>query len=320
MKRSRSVGVYTGERLNRYGFGGEHPLHENRAYAFWDEMHSRDLVFQILSLDSVMATDEQLLSFHTAEYIDKVKQYSILGEGYLDYGDTPAYQGVFEDAAHVVGAVVDAVRRIMRNEVRRAFVPIAGMHHSMPDTAAGFCVFNDIGVAIRTLLDEFGLERIGYVDIDAHHGDGVFYPFEDDPRVIVADIHEDGRYLFPATGFPYETGKGAARGRKLNIPMLPLSGDDDFLMMWDNVEKFMRQWEPQFLILNCGADGLHGDPLTHLHYSAKVHAKAAASLCLLAEEFAEGRIVAVGGGGYDLSNLSRAWAAVVTEFLEAPMP
>jgi acetoin utilization protein AcuC len=319
MKRSRTVGVYTGDKLNQYGFGEDHPLRENRAYAFWDEMHNRNLAFQILILDPVMATDEQLLLFHTEEYINKVKLFSTHGEGFLDHGDTPAYRGVFEDAAHVVGSVLDAVCRVMNNDVRRVFVPIAGMHHSMPDTASGFCVFNDIGVAIRALLDKFGLERVGYIDIDAHHGDGVFYPFEDDPRVIVADIHEDGRYLFPATGFAYETGKGAARGRKLNIPMLPLSGDDDFLMMWENVAHFVRRWEPQFIILNCGADGLHGDPLTHLHYSPRVHARAAADLCQIAEEFAEGRIMAVGGGGYDLRNLSHAWAAVVNAFLETPM-
>ncbi|MEE4376021.1 MAG: acetoin utilization protein AcuC [Candidatus Competibacteraceae bacterium] len=319
MKRSRKVGVYTGEQLNRYGFGDDHPLQESRIYAFWDEMHRRDLDFQISALDPVLATEEQLLLFHTPEYVDKVKQYSTHGEGFLDYGDTPAYKGIFEDASHVVGTVVDAVQRVMRNDLRRVFVPIAGLHHSMRDAASGFCVFNDVGVAIHTLLNEYNLERIGYVDIDAHHGDGVFYAFEEEPRVIVADIHEDGRYLFPQTGYSYETGKGEARGRKLNLPLLPLANDGDFFMMWENVVKFMRQWEPQFIILNCGADGLQGDPLTHLHYTIQAHISAATDMCAIAEEFAEGRIVAVGGGGYELSNISQAWTAVVNAFLEAPM-
>ena len=167
--------------------------------------------------------------------------------------------------------------------------------------------------------DDFGLERIAYVDIDAHHGDGIFYPFEEDSRVIFADIHEDGRYNFPQTGFPHETGKGEAKGCKLNIPLLPLSADEDFFLMWQKVEAFIREQRPQFIILNCGADGLDGDPLAHLHYSFRAHAKAADSLCRIAEEFAEGRVLAVGGGGYELRNVGKAWTAVVNALLEAPM-
>ena len=174
-------------------------------------------------------------------------------------------------------------------------------------------------MAIKILQQDYGLERIAYVDIDAHHGDGVFYPFESDPTVIYADIHEDGRYNFPQSGFPHEVGKGSAKGRKLNIPLLPLSADDDFLMMWDKVEDFLRQWQPQFVFMNCGADGLNGDPLSHLHYSARVHGRAARGLCQIAEDFADGRILAVGGGGYDLRNIGQAWTAVVDAFLETPM-
>ena len=267
-----------------------------------------------------MATEDQIRLFHTPTYVDKVKTYSEAGTGLLDYGDTPAYKGIFEDAAKVVGTVLDATHKIMNNEVRRIFAPIAGLHHSMPDTASGFCVFNDVGVAIKLLQQEYGLERIAYVDIDAHHGDGLFYPFETDPTVIYADIHEDGRYNFPQSGFSHEDGKGPAKGRKLNIPLLPLSADDDFLMMWDKIEGFLRRWEPQFVFINCGADGLDGDPLAHLHYTARAHSRAIRGLCQIAEDYAEGRIVAVGGGGYDLRNVAKAWTAVVDALLESPMP
>lgn len=318
MARSRTVAVYAGEELGRYGFD-DHPFGEDRIHAFWDEMHIRHLDYQVRVFQPAVASEEQLKLFHTAEYVDKVKTYSITGDGLLDYGDTPAYKGVFDDAAVVVGTVIDATRKVMNNEARRIFVPIAGLHHSMPDTASGFCVFNDVGVAIKILQQEYGLERIAYIDIDAHHGDGVFYPFEHDPTVIFADIHEDGRYNFPQSGFSHEVGKGPAKGRKLNIPLLPLSADDDFLMMWDKVDQFIRNWEPQFIFMNCGADGLNGDPLAHLHYSARAHTKAASSLCQIAEEFADGRIVGVGGGGYDLRNVGKAWVAVVDAFLETPM-
>lgn len=196
MTRSRTVAVYAGEELGRYGFE-DHPFGENRIHAFWDEMHRRHFDYQVRVLSPVMASEDQLRLFHTDAYVDKVKRFSAAGGGLLDYGDTPAYRGVFEDAAFVVGTVVDATCKVMNDEARRVFVPIAGLHHGKPDTAAGFCVFNDVGVAIRILQRDYGLERIAYVDIDAHHGDGVYYPFEADPTVIFADIHEDGRYNFP---------------------------------------------------------------------------------------------------------------------------
>jgi acetoin utilization protein AcuC len=319
MAPSRAVYVYTGDEIGRYGFGGDHPFCNTRIHAFWDEMHTRDLSFQVRIMEPVIASEKQLLLFHTQEYIDKVKHHSLTGDGLLDHGDTPAYKGVFEDASYIVGTVLDAVYRVMTNEMRRAFVPIAGLHHGMPDSASGFCVFNDVGVAIKVLEDIFGLERIAYIDIDAHHGDGIYYPYEADPRVIFADIHEDGRYIFPQSGFAYEVGTGEAKGKKLNIPLLPLSADADFFIIWPRVEEFVRQWRPQFIILNCGADGLNDDPLSHLHYSPRIHAKAAESLCHIAEEFAEGRIVAVGGGGYDLHSVGKAWAAVVNAFLETPV-
>ena len=319
MARSRIVGIYTGDKIDSYGFGGDHPFCNARIHAFWDEMHVRDLCFQVRLLEPVMASEEQLLLFHTREYIDKVKQHSQIGEGTLDQGDTPAYHGIFEDASHVVGTVVDAIHKVMNGEVRRTFIPTAGLHHSMPNAASGFCVFNDVAVAIRVLEETYGLERIAYVDIDAHHGDGIYYPFEADPRLIFADIHEDGRYLFPNTGFAHEVGIGEAAGRKLNLPLLPLSADAEFMAMWDKIENFISQWQPQFIIMNCGADGLNDDPLSHLHYSARAHIRAAEGLCRLAEEFAAGRLVAVGGGGYDLHSVGRAWSAVVHALLESPM-
>ncbi|MBK8507912.1 MAG: acetoin utilization protein AcuC [Candidatus Competibacteraceae bacterium] len=315
---SRTVAVYTGDEVSHYGFE-DHPFSEDRIHAFWDEMHIRQLADQVRILHPVMASEEQLRLFHTAEYVEKVKHHSKTGEGLLDYGDTPAYKGVYEDAVKVVGSVIDATHKVMNDELRRVFLPIAGLHHSMPNTASGFCVFNDVAVAIKVLQQAYGLERIAYVDIDAHHGDGVFYPFEADPTVIFADIHEDGRYNFPQSGFSYEAGKGAAKGRKLNIPLLPLSADDDFMMMWEKIEDFVRRWEPQFVFMNCGADGLNGDPLAHLHFTARAHARAARGLCQIAEDYAEGRIIGVGGGGYDLRNIANAWTAVVDCFLEAPM-
>lgn len=313
------VGVYLGAALERYGFGDEHPFAESRLHAFTDELHRRGLEYQLRVLEPCMATEAELLGFHTAEYLDFVRRHSESGEGLLDYGDTPAFRGVYEAAATVVGSVLDATRRVMDGDIDRAFLPVGGLHHSMPDQAAGFCVFNDVGVAIRWLQRHHRLTRIAYVDIDAHHGDGIYYPFEDDPGVIFADIHEDGRYVYPRSGFSHEVGKGVARGRKLNIPLLPRSGDDEFLMMWEKVEAFIEGFKPEFVFLQCGADGLYGDPLAHLEYSTTAHERASRGLCRVAEAHARGRLVALGGGGYELRNVARAWATVVNVLLEVPV-
>jgi acetoin utilization protein AcuC len=155
------------------------------------------------------------------------------------------------------------------------------------------------------------------VDIDAHHGDGMFYGFEDDPDLLFADMHEDGRFLYPGTGSAEETGTGLAKGTKLNIPMAPGADDRDFTVAWARIIEYIDSASPDFIIFQCGADSLAGDPLTHLSYSEEAHAAAAASLCRLADRHCGGRIVGTGGGGYNRRNLARAWTRVVEAFAAA---
>jgi acetoin utilization protein AcuC len=310
-----NLGVVVSERLARYGFGDGHPFGTDRHAAFVRELESRGLHRRIQVLEPRDAAYEELLAFHTAQYVDLVRERSISGQGFLDEGDTPAFRGVYEAASVVVGATLNAAAAIMTGQCRRAFVPIAGLHHAARDHAAGFCVFNDCGVAIELLRKNSGLERIAYVDIDAHHGDGVFYAFEDDAGVIFADMHEDGRYLYPGTGRSSETGKGAAQGTKLNIPMAPGSDDSTFSQAWPRVIAHLEKFEPQFVILQCGADSLEGDPITHLRYSAQAHGRAACDLAQLADRLGHGRVLGLGGGGYNRSNLAHAWTAVVENLL-----
>jgi acetoin utilization protein AcuC len=232
---------------------------------------------------------------------------------YLDNGDTPVFPGVYRASATVVGSALDGLARIMAGECVRTFQPIGGLHHAGRDHAAGFCVFNDLGVVIETLRSRYGIRRVAYVDIDVHHGDGIFYPFEDDPDLIFADIHEDGDHLYPGTGREDETGKGSAKGAKLNIALAPRAGDREFVQVWPRVAAHLTGFEPQFVVFQCGADGLKGDPLAHLEYSPAVHAHAARSLVQIARRFSGGRLMAFGGGGYDRNNLAKAWSAVLRE-------
>lgn len=313
---NKNVAVYAGEALARYGFGEGHPFSTRRHAAFVDELHRRQLEQKVWLCDPVQATAEEMELFHTRAYVERVMQQSRSGEGFLDGGDTPAFAGMYEAAATVVGTVLDAVAQLVSQRCQRAFVPIAGLHHARRDGAAGFCVFNDCGVAIEALRQRHQVRRIAYVDIDAHHGDGVLYAFEDDPELLIVDLHEDGRFLYPGSGSVTEIGRGAARGTKLNIPMPPGAGDEQFMQVWPRVEAFVRNFAPEFILFQCGADSIDGDPLTHMRYSTAVHAHAAARLCLLADEFAQGRILACGGGGYDLNNLAQAWCAVVAAFID----
>lgn len=284
------------------------------------ELHRCGLDGRVLRAAPRLASREELERFHTPAYVDLVRDRSTTGHGYLDAGDTPAWRGVFEAASYVVGAALEATAALMSGTARRAFIPIAGLHHASRAHAAGFCVFNDCGVVIETLRRQYGLRRIAYVDIDAHHGDGVFYAFESDPDVLFADIHEDGRYLYPGTGTEQETGVGGARGTKLNIPLMPGASDEEFMAAWKRIEHYVREGTPEFILLQCGADSLEGDPITHLRFSEEAHAHAARRLCEIADEIGHGRVLATGGGGYNRRNLARAWTRVVESFIEATPP
>jgi acetoin utilization protein AcuC len=232
-------------------------------------------------------------------------------------GDTPALPGIYEAALTVVGSVLDGLERILAGELRRAFVPIAGLHHARPESAAGFCVFNDCGIAIETLLRVHGLQRIAYVDIDAHHGDGVFYAYTEDPKVTIADFHEDGRWLYPGTGDAEEIGVGPARATKLNVPLPPHADDALFFRLWPTVESFLEASEPEFILLQCGADCLSGDPLTHLELTDVVHREVTASLCRLADRHCDGHLIALGGGGYNKRHMAQAWVEVVRAMIDS---
>jgi len=309
--------LFLSEPLGRYGFPEGHPLSVDRQGAFLAAARARGLLERAVVVEGADGSREHIERFHVPHYIERVIEASRVGEGYLDAGDTPAFPGCYETAAHIVGSALEGARRIMGGEARRTFQPIGGLHHARRGAAAGFCVFNDLGVLIETLRAEHGIRRIAYVDIDVHHGDGVFYEFEDDPDLFIADIHEDGTFLYPGTGYAYETGRGQAQGTKLNLPLRPGAGDAQFLQAWDEAERFLDRAAPEFVIFQCGADGLAGDPLADLRLTPAAHTLAARRLVRLAARHARGRLMVFGGGGYSLENLGLAWCAVLEALLEA---
>jgi len=310
------LGVGFGKESLLYSFPEGNPMNMSRLVtfaSFLNEYGARTEGIRFRLVEPIPGTESDLLSFHTQNYIDQVKKASKTGIGLSDEGDTPAFKGVYEASLVPVGNTLNGLRMVMEGEVDHFFNPVGGLHHASPDEARGFCIFNDSVIAISRALGAYGLRTVAYVDIDAHHGDGVYYEFEPDPRVIVADVHEDGRYLYPGTGGDHEVGTGFAAGTKMNIALPPGSGDAQFFEAFEKVEEFVRRFRPQMIFFQCGADGLAGDPITDLRYTPTVHAYASMRLHRLAHELCGGRILAMGGGGYDPSNVSAAWSAVVRE-------
>ncbi len=307
----KKVCVMMGDELASYHFGEEHPFGPKRYWAFKDEFDKRNLADQVGLYSPAIATDEQLKLFHTDAYIDTVKALSATGSGYLDTGDTPARIGTYEAACTVVGTTLKAIDLTMQGECKQVFTPIAGLHHATRESASGFCVFNDCGIAIEYLRQQYDIVRVAYVDIDAHHGDGVFYSFEDDENLIFVDMHQDGNTLYPGTGFITETGKGNAVGTKLNIPLQPHCTDEIARKFWHSAESFLEKAQPDYILFHCGADSLSGDPITQLELSADFHQFVASRLSALADKYSEGRLVAMGGGGYNLDNIKAGWNGVI---------
>jgi acetoin utilization protein AcuC len=313
--------VIIGKELSKYSFGEKHPLNSGRLDAFWSKIGQSDFIDSgnLKLLSPALANERIVSSFHDKNYINFVKKSSITGSGYLDSGDTPSFIGVFEASLYVIGSTLLALDTVINktNGIVHAFNPIGGLHHARRNAAGGFCVFNDIGIGIMYARKRYNIKKILYVDIDAHHGDGVYYEFEQDPDVILADIHEDGSFLYPGTGFESEKGLGPGKGTKLNLALHPGATDRDFLSAFMKIENFIDSMKFELIIFQCGADGLSGDPLTDLRYSEKSHEYAAQVLHRFAHERSHGRIIGLGGGGYNTQNLANAWNKVVEVFVSS---
>ena len=257
------------------------------------------------------ADDALLTRVHSPAYLDAVRSAPrdplFAGFG-LGTSDNPVFDGMHEASALIAGATTAAAEAVWRGEARRAVSVAGGLHHAMPARAAGFCVYNDPAVAIARLLD-LGAQRIAYVDVDVHHGDGVQEIFYRDPRVLTISLHETPLALFPGTGFPDETGGPGAEGTAVNVPLPPGVGDAGWQRAFHAVvPSVLRAYRPEVLVTQCGADGHRKDPLADLHLSVDGQRATYRSLRALADELCDGRWIATGGGGYALVEVvPRAW-------------
>jgi acetoin utilization protein AcuC len=226
-----------------------------------------------------------------------------------------------EASTLVCGATVAAAEAIRSGSALHAFSPAGGLHHAMRGRAAGFCIYNDPAVAIAWLLEQ-GVERIAYVDVDVHHGDGVEAIFADEPRVLTISVHESGRFLFPGTGFADEIGTGPAEGTIANLPLPPNTTDELYLPAFDAVvPALVRAFEPEILVTQLGCDTHYTDPLAHLALTTRCYQGLAGRLHDLAHTVTGGRWLATGGGGYQWAAVvPRAWTTYLAEMTGTELP
>ncbi|MDP2183092.1 MAG: acetoin utilization protein AcuC [Actinomycetota bacterium] len=268
------------------------------------------------------ATREQLELVHSPAYIDAVIEASAHPTTFrprhgLGPGDTPAASGIHEAAALVCGATIAALTAVLDGSATRAFSVAGGLHHAHRDHAAGFCVYNDPAVAIAVARRVSPDLRVMYVDIDAHHGDGVQEAFYDDPSVLTLSVHESGRYLFPGTGYVRETGADAGAGFALNVPLPPYSDAACYRLVFERaIAPAARNFQPDVIVAQCGADTHVSDPLTHLALDLPGYRDLVRNIIGLADELCSCRICCTGGGGYSTFDaVPRAWTLVLAELL-----
>lgn len=313
--------IVHGPSLTSYSFSDEHPLQPSR----------HDLTMSLLSALGWLgtpgvsieaprtATLSELLTAHTLPYIQAVQTAQAIVRGERPavdlhvYGlgteDNPLFPGIHDAPALLAGAGLQAMQAVLEGRAVHSYSPAGGMHHAMRTRAAGFCIYNDIVVAIAAAVGA-GL-RVAYIDLDAHHGDGVQAAFYSDPRVLTVSIHESGRFLFPGTGDATEMGAGDGLGACLNIPLPPDSGDESILMAYDEIiQPAVLAYDPDIIVTQTGCDTHHADPLTDLAATMALYPQLAARLHGLVHGVCEGRWLVLGGGGYDPADVTpRAWTA-----------
>ncbi len=305
-----------------YDFGA-HPMNPVRLELTIRLARALGVLDRVDLVPPIAAGEADLLRVHTASYLDAVREAStdlnFSGFG-LGTDDDPVFLGMYDASALIAGGSQLAAQRLWNGDCEHAVNIAGGLHHAMRDHASGFCVFNDVVLGIRELLDA-GAQRVAYVDVDVHHGDGVQAAFYDDPRVLTISLHQDPRTLFPGTGLPSEIGTGAAEGTSINVALPPGTSDRGWLRAFRAVvPSAVRAFGPDVLVTQCGCDTHHEDPLANLELSVDGQRMAIAELHQLAHEVAGGRWLAFGGGGYGIVRcVPRTWTHLIAEASGRPV-
>lgn len=311
--------------LTEYDFGPAHPMSPVRVdltMRLADELGVLDprTGGRLRRVAAPMASDDVIARVHDGALVEAVMRAQYDEVRGLGTDDNPVFAGMHHAAAHIVGASVEAFRQVWSGESLHSANITGGLHHAMRDRASGFCIYNDVAIGIQHLLDQ-GAERVAYIDVDVHHGDGVERIFWDDPRVLTISLHETGQMLFPGTGFPTDLGGDDARGTAVNVALPPGTGDGGWLRAFHAVvPELLREFKPDVLVTQHGCDSHVEDPLAHLMLTVDGQRATYLALHDLAHEVCDGRWIVTGGGGYALVDVvPRAWTHLLAIVGGAPL-
>lgn len=314
--------LYSDQYLD-YNFGPDHPFSPNRQRMLLELLdglgHPLDLV------TPPVASPEAIREVHDAVFVEQVEACSTgsvssrASRFGLDTQDVPVFDGMDTAARALCGGTLHGARLIADGTATRVLQMGGGLHHAKRKLASGFCVYNDLSVAIQALRNEGW--RVAYLDIDVHHGDGVQELHYDDPEVLTISLHESGRYLFPGTGSVHETGTGTGEGTSLNVPLEPFTETDSFLDAFDRVVPYaLQQFQPEILVVQCGADAHYSDPLADLLLTTHAYETLFRHIFDLADAHTDGRCLLTLGGGYQPDATVRIWAMLALMACARPLP
>lgn len=329
------VGFIHSPDVHSYRFHAEHPFHPIRYELTISLLKAINSLKQeqiiAPSLKTVEQIDELLQLGHRLDYIDIVKKLSTKKPSEYDissadqYGfhddETPFFPGMHQAAAHIVNGTLEAMELVLSGQLEHAYHLAGGLHHAFESKAAGFCIYNDAVIAIKHILEQYEDIKILYIDTDVHHGDGVQHAFYSEERVCTYSIHETGKYLYPGTGFQYEKGIEQGYGTCFNVPLEPYTEDESWLDCFETtITKVAETFKPDIIISQHGCDAHAFDPLSHIHCSMRIYHQMPRIIHRLAHQYADGKWVAIGGGGYDhFRVVPRAWSLVWLEMCDHPL-
>ncbi|RXZ77050.1 acetoin utilization protein AcuC [Paenibacillaceae bacterium] len=326
---ANAVFIHHPDALN-YRFNDHHPFNPLRLTLTFDLLKACSALEPGQIITPSTADLAQIAKIHREDYIDAVMGLSgqfppdawvRQAERYgLQTEDTPFFQGMHASAAAIAGGSIHAAEAVMSGQAEHAFHMAGGLHHAFPDRGAGFCIYNDAAIAIAQIRERYDA-RVLYIDTDVHHGDGVQWIFYNDPNVCTYSIHETGKFLFPGSGFVSEKGDQEGFGACYNMPVEPYTEDDSWLECFaESIEKIAAAFRPDIIISQHGCDAHAFDPLSHIHCSMRIYQEMPRIIHRLAHDYANGRWVAIGGGGYDIWRVvPRAWSLIWLEMTGHPI-
>jgi acetoin utilization protein AcuC len=322
------VALIYADQYQNYNFGPTHPLRPLRIMLTYSLMEKLNLLNhkKVEIIKPRLCTRDELEMVHSSAYIEIVKRLSENPEDRtvdpfvfgLGPGDNPVFKGMYEASSLICGASLMAAEKVWTDDqFNIAFNPAGGLHHALRNRASGFCIFNDIAVAIKHLKRLKKDIKIAYVDIDCHHGDGVQWLFYDDPNVLKISLHESGKFLFPGTGEINERGEGDGTGYSINFPLLPGTNNRMYLKLFRAcIPRLLDAFQADILITQLGVDTHLNDPLTQLGLSIQIHRDLAQTIKTCAKEYCNNKWLALGGGGYLMTVVPRAWSIYFAKMLD----